>query len=151
MQCKRFRVKFKRKLDGNGLTGGASHRRCKAHLVAVRLSNDRLNHRRRDAEFRAPKPKCVISPPVTPRSHRGATKSCGRCGSQSSIEFHRVPHVTCSFPSHDAISSAVWNQFFPRIAHIAGVLRSLIPDADQLMQATVTRFAKQILIQYHCF
>lgn len=24
-----------------------------AHLVAVRLSNDRLNHRRRDAEFRA--------------------------------------------------------------------------------------------------
>ncbi|CAK9002358.1 unnamed protein product [Durusdinium trenchii] len=45
-----------------------------AHLVAVKLSNDRLNHRRRDAEFRA-------------------------------------------------------------IAHLAGVLRSLIPDADRLMQA----------------
>ena len=28
----------------------------KAHLVAVRLSNDRLNHRRRDAEFRAWEP-----------------------------------------------------------------------------------------------
>ncbi|CAE7349109.1 ACAD11 [Symbiodinium natans] len=44
-----------------------------AHLVAVRLSNDRLNHRRRDAEFRA-------------------------------------------------------------IAHTAGILRALIPNADQLMQ-----------------
>ena len=42
--------------SGNGVC------RCKAHLVAVRLSNDRLNHRRRDAEFRAPKPKCVMSP-----------------------------------------------------------------------------------------
>eukprot|EP00913_Durusdinium_trenchii_P006602 g6201.t1 len=47
-----------------------------AHLVAVKLSNDRLNHRRRDAEFRA-------------------------------------------------------------IAHLAGVLRSLIPDADRLMQERV--------------
>jgi len=47
-----------------------------AHLVAVRLSNDRLNHRRRDAEFRA-------------------------------------------------------------IAHTAGVLRTLIPDVDRLMQERV--------------
>ncbi|CAJ1332942.1 unnamed protein product [Effrenium voratum] len=45
-----------------------------AHLVAVRLSNDRLNHRRRDAEFRA-------------------------------------------------------------LAHVAGVLRSLIPDADKLIRS----------------
>ncbi|CAE8610380.1 unnamed protein product [Polarella glacialis] len=47
-----------------------------AHLVAVRLSNDRLNHRRRDAEFRA-------------------------------------------------------------LAHCAGVLRTLIPDADTLMAERV--------------
>eukprot|EP00439_Symbiodinium_sp_Y106_P080154 s986_g18.t3 len=47
-----------------------------AHLVAVRLSNDRLNHRRRDAEFRA-------------------------------------------------------------LAHTAGVLRGLIPNADQLMQERI--------------
>ncbi|CAK0807728.1 unnamed protein product, partial [Prorocentrum cordatum] len=45
-----------------------------AHLVAVKLSNDRLNHRRRDAEFRA-------------------------------------------------------------LAHVAGVMRSLFPDADALMAA----------------
>lgn len=28
-----------------------------------------------------------------------------------------------------------WSPVEPRIAHIAGVLRSLIPNADQLMQA----------------
>ena len=49
---------------------------------------------------------------------------------QSSTEFH----MSCSFPD-DATS--VWNQNV-RIAHIAGVLRSLIPDADQLMQAKIS-------------
>lgn len=70
--------------SGNGVC------RCKAHLVAVRLSNDRLNHRRRDAEFRAPKPKCVMSP-----SHLCHMRK------PESTEFHRVPHV----------------MFFPRRRH----------------------------------
>ena len=104
--------------SGNGVC------RCKAHLVAVRLSNDRLNHRRRDAEFRAPKPKCVMSP-SHPVPHAEA-------------RVHRVPQSStcpCSFP--DGAITSVWNQNV-RIAHIAGVLRSLIPDADQLMQAKIS-------------
>jgi hypothetical protein len=60
--------------------------------------------------------------------------TCATCGSQSpqsSTEFH----MSCSFP--DGAITSVWNQNV-RIAHIAGVLRSLIPDADQLMQAKIS-------------